>query len=262
MTGTPYIWRSRVPELGPFPAGQRRFICRVAMKLLRRDDFYFWGFVQVFGLGWIALWGLITMKVCANATGVETLVLAATPLAIGVLGLQMRAHILYTRIRPIIEEIVARHADRIHAIRARFGFRDSVACSVHVARHLIRTIRLRTALPFIAFALFVGLIAVLDRPYVFGAVEVRLAEPGYLATNRQTSERIGFVRRLGSDNGALLIERRTPRDDSVRDYVALRQSDGELLGEFSAEALQESPFAKIELMDVVEYSKRKDSASQ
>ena len=255
MTGTPYIWRSQIPELAPFSAGERRFICRVAVKLLRRDDIYYWGFIQMLGLGWIALWGLITLKLCANSKGFESLVLAATPVGIGLLGLQMRAHILHTRLRPIIQEIVAGHGERIHKIRSRFEFKDYIACSSHVARHLLRTIRMRSTLPFLVFVVIVILVIASERPYVLGGINIRLVEPGYLATNRETSEQIGFVSRMGSDIFAVLLEIEHPFHHAPHKYVALRKIDGQTLGEFDAETLKSSPFARIELVSIRQYFK-------
>ncbi len=229
------------------------------MKLLRRDDFYYWAFVRLLGLGWITIWGLIAMKLSANATGFEGLVIAATPIGIGAIGLQMQAHIIHVGLQPIIREIVAQHGERIQSIRDRFGFKDSVACSLHVARHLIRTIHIPSVLALAAFLAYAILVIALERPYVVGAIEIRLNEAGYLATNRQTSEQIGWVSRVGSDDSTILLEITSPLNPAPQKYKALGKLDGRILGEFDAETLKSSPFAQIEMTGVEQYFKRIDS---
>lgn len=253
------IRRWQIPELAPFSAAQRRFIFRVAMRVLRRDDFFCWAIFQLVAIGWVVLCGMATIKFCANSKGLEFWVHAAAMVGVGALGLQIQMRILHRQIRPIIEQIIAQHGERIQAIRSRFGFKDSVGCVLHVARHLTQTIRMRSALPFIAYLAFVILVLAMERPYVVGVINIRLNEAGYLATNRQTSEQIGWVSRVGSDDSTILLEITSPFEPAPQKYKALGKLDGEILGEFDSETLKSSPFAGIEMTGVEHYFKRIDS---
>ena len=257
-----YIRRWQIPELAPFSAAQRRFIFRVAMRVLRRDDFLCWAFVQFLAIGWVVLCGMATITFCANSKGLEFWVPAAALAGVGALGLQIRTRILHRQIRPIIEQIIARHGERIRAILSRFGINDSVGCALHVARHLVRTIRFRSALPFIAYLTFAIFVFITERPDSAGSVgviDIRLTEAGHLATIHNTTKQIGFVSRIGSSHSGVLLEIENPLKSAPHRYVALWMDDGETLGEFDSETLKSSPFARIEMTSVEHYFKRIDS---
>jgi hypothetical protein len=256
------ILRWQIPELASFSGAQRRFIRGVAMRVLRRDDFLCWAFIRLFSLVWITLLGLTTVKLTANFSGFMSWVIAIAAVGIGVIGLLRHGHITLVRIQPIVREIVSQHGERIQAIRDRFGFKDSVGCALHIARHLVRTIRFRSALPFVAYLALLIFVFITERPDSAGSVgvvDIRLNEAGYLATNSQTSEQIGWVSRVGSDDSTILLEITSPFNPAPQKYKALGKLDGEILGEFDSETLKSSPFAGIEMTGVEHYFERIDS---